>query len=309
MTIRPATRQGVKPLIIDYSESGCGKTYSSLLMARGFVGPTGKMCLVDTEQGRGSLYADVPEIGGYDVLQIDPPFAPSVAIQAIDAVESAGYAIGILDSGSHFWDGIGGVLDIAGTAEEQGKKGLSVWKQPKLEHARFVLRLMQSKIPWIVCLRAKYKSRQVKNNGRTEIIKDDFTTPIQAEDFIFEATAHFEILHDHSIRLTKCSHPELRKCFPTQGPITIQTGEAIAKWCNAGTVSTKSDPLKACRAKLWDACKSFRGSDKSFDAIERQLVAWSILQPSERVADISTVERFQDVIDKVEIQLSEGMVA
>src|SRR6185369_4310727 len=68
MTIKKASRTGVKPLIGFYSESGCGKTMSGLLLARGLVGPSGKIVMIDTESGRGSLYADVIE-GGYDVLE------------------------------------------------------------------------------------------------------------------------------------------------------------------------------------------------------------------------------------------------
>lgn len=234
MNIRPATRSGVKPLVGLYSESGCGKTYSALLLARGFVGPSGKICMVDSERGRGSLYADVLP-GGYDVLQLEDPFHPARYIEAISEVEKGGYAIGILDSVSHEWEGIGGVLDMAGENESMSKKpGLHNWRQPKMEHAKFVLRLMQSGIPWIVCLRAKHKTRQGKENGKTVIIKDDFTTPIQADDFIFEMTAHGEIMQDHKLRLTKCSHPKLRDCFPVNGPVEIKHGEALAAWCSVG---------------------------------------------------------------------------
>lgn len=241
--IKPATRQGIKPLIALYSESGCGKTYSSLLLARGFVGPTGKIAMVDTESGRGSLYADVLP-GGYQVLELDPPFSPQRYIEAMEAVEKSGAAIGIIDSGSHEWEGAGGVLDMAGAIEERsGKSGLHCWKEPKLAHGLWIRALLRSKLAWIVCLRAKYKSRQGKNDqGKTVIIKDDHTSPIQAEDFIFEATAHAEILSDHSIILTKCSHPALRDCFPSKGPITIAHGEALARWCNlaAGVAITNT---------------------------------------------------------------------
>lgn len=237
--VRKATRQGVKPLIGLYSESGCGKTYSALLLARGFVGPTGKIVMGDTESGRGELYADVLP-GGYEVVRHDGPFTPKSYIELIECIENSGAAIGILDSGSHSWEGIGGVLEMASENEARsGKPGLHCWKLPKLEHQKFMLRLLQSKIPWIICLRAKYKSRQAKNEkGKTEIVKDEFTTPIQAEDFIFEMTLHGEILPNHSLRITKSSHPELRKCFPENQPITIQHGEALARWCaNPGTSS------------------------------------------------------------------------
>lgn len=240
--IKPATRQGIKPLIAAYSESGCGKTFSSLLLARGLAGPKGKIVMADSESGRGSLYADIPEIGGYQTFDLAAPFTPARYVEAVDAIEAAGADVGIIDSGSHEWEGIGGVLDMAGDIEEKsGKTGLHCWKQPKFEHAKFVQRLLRTKIPFVVCLRAKYKSRQKKENGKTVIIKDEMTSPIQAEDFIFEATCHFEILPNHSIIVTKCSHPALRDCFPKDKttPINIETGQMLAKWCsNAGVTPT-----------------------------------------------------------------------
>jgi hypothetical protein len=242
--IKKATRQNVKPLIAIYAESGCGKTMSALLMARGIAGPNGKIILADSESGRGSLYADVIP-GGYETFDLCAPFSPQRYIDAIDVMEEAGADVGIIDSGSHEWEGIGGVLEMAGDNEERTKKaGLHNWKQPKLEHARFVQRLLRTKMPVIVCLRAKHKSRQTKNaQGKTEIVKDDFASPIQAEDFIFEATAHLEIMPDHTIRLTKCSHPDLGKCFPEdfKRPINVSDGEAIARW-SVGAAPAPSQP-------------------------------------------------------------------
>lgn len=234
MNIKPATRQGVKPLIGLYSESGCGKTFSSLLIARGLVGPSGKIVMIDTESGRGSLYADVIP-GGYHVLEMTEPFSPDNYVAAIKQAEEFGAGVIVIDSASHEWEGLGGVLAIAAENEAAGKKGLLVWKAPKMAHAKFMLKLLQTSTPLIVCLRAKFKSRQ--KGG--QVIKDENTSPIQAEDFIFEMMAHAEILPDHSINLTKCSHPSLRDCFPKKGqPISIETGEAIARWCaNPGTSS------------------------------------------------------------------------
>src|SRR5690242_14701502 len=129
--IKKSTRQGVKPLIGFFSESGCGKTYSSLLLARGLVGPHGQIVMIDTESGRGSLYSDVLP-GGYDVLELREPFSPMRYIEAIQAVEKSGAAVGVLDSGSHEWEGLGGVLDMAGEREaKSGKAGLHNWREPK----------------------------------------------------------------------------------------------------------------------------------------------------------------------------------
>jgi hypothetical protein len=252
--IRPAVRENVKPLIGLYGQSGCGKTYSALLLARGLVGPNGRILMIDTESGRGSLYADVLP-GGYDVLDLGEPFSSDRYIEAVKTAEKASGDCLIIDSASHEWEGLGGVLDMAADREKaSGKPGLHCWKEPKLRHQRFMLKLLQSSLPVIVCLRAKYKSRQVKNprTGKSEIVKDEHTSPQQADDFIYEMTVHGEILQDHRFRLTKCSHPDLRGCFAEGQSISVATGEAIAAWATGGATPKRSngietDPLDMAR--------------------------------------------------------------
>lgn len=315
MTIKPATRQGVKPLIDLYSESGCGKTYSALMLARGLVGPSGKIVMIDTESGRGSLYADVIP-GGYNTLELTTPFSPARYIEAITAVEESGADVLIIDSMSHEWEGLGGVLDMAGDNEARsGKPGLHCWKEPKMQHARMMLKLLQTPLPVICCVRAKYKSRQKKDDkGKTVIVKDDYTTPIQADDFIFEATAHAEILPDHTIRLTKCSHPSLRECFPLDGkePIAIKHGEAIARWCAGSSPQQPAsqpaggideDP-KAAKASLWRLLASVRGSENNWTVANQWLWDECGMSPSLNVSTM-TAEQIREVTVKARKKLEE----
>lgn len=309
--IKKATRVGVRPLIGIYSESGCGKTYSALLLARGMVGPTGKIVMVDSESGRGSLYADVIP-GGYDTLEIRQPFSPARYVDAIDAVENSKADIGIIDSASHSWEGVGGVLDMAAEIEaKSGKAGLHCWKTPKLEHAKFMLRLLQSSIPWIVCLRAKYKSRQTKVDGKTQIIKDEATSPIHDEAFIYEMTVHFEILQNHTIIVTKASHPELRKCFPVDKsePISIRHGQLLAAWChNPSGGTTAATPsksvLESLKAELWAVLKPVRGTKKDWSEANEFLWREEILDAAadEHAPQLSE-KRFREVIEAAKERL------
>ena len=320
LQIKKATRTGINPLIVAYSESGCGKTYTSLVLARGIAGPTGRIIVGDSESGRASLYADIPLFGGYDTIAIEDPFSPKKYIDVINLIESSRASVGIIDSGSHEWEGVGGVTDMAAENEKRSGKGLHVWKDPKFQHALFVQRLMRSKIPWIVCLRAKYKTRQGKDEkGKTQIMKDDYVSPIQAEDFIFEATCHFEILPNHTIRLTKHSHPGLKACFPEdgKGPIEINHGEAIAKWSAAGGPAKgpgKTDaqmkdleriakggsileptylPLQTSgqiqiKKKLWALTDKIHLSNPK--ALEQYLWDENLLDPSKALADLNESE-------------------
>ncbi len=317
--IKDATRQGIKPLIGVYGESGCGKTYSALLLARGFVGPSAKIVMCDSESGRGSLYADVLP-GGYKTLELTTPFSPRRYIEAIEAIEASGAAIGIIDSASHEWEGIGGVLDMAGDSEaSSGKAGLHNWKMPKLEHAKFMLRMLQSSIPWIVCLRAKYKSRQTKGTqemadngaitrnqiGKTVILKDDHTSPIQAEDFIYEMTAHFEVMPDHTIHLTKQSHPDLGACFPAdyKEPIGLKHGELVAAWANGGAAAKKpsvaSPDVQKAKSALWNLVKPKFATVQEF---EQHCLDNNLMTDDEKLSDLSA-ERLQKLTEKMKGEL------
>ncbi len=289
--IKPATRVGIKPLVGIYAESGCGKTMSALLLARGLVGTSGKIVMIDTESGRGSLYADVIP-GGYDVIEMREPFSSARYIEAIKEVESSGANVLVIDSASHEWEGIGGVTDAAGEISKaravkynkdwDGVIQFGDWKHPKMDHQKFMLKMLQSPLPIIVCLRAKYKSHQTKGTkemaeagiikqndiGRNVVTKDEFTSPIQAEDFIYEMTAHAEVLKNHSIILTKCSHPSLRDCFPKDQttPITIDHGKALAAWCNAAgkPAELKSDDdVTALKKELWKITEAKHKGDKA----------------------------------------------
>ncbi len=306
MEIKPATRVGVIPLIGAYAESGCGKTMSSLLLARGFVGSSGKIAMIDTESGRGSLYADVIP-GGYDVLTLEPPFSPARYAEALQTVFKAGYGIVVVDSMSHEHEGIGGVLDMAGENESRsGKSGLHNWKVPKMEHAKLVQQLLRAPIPLVCCIRAKYKTRQVKENGKTAIVKDDHTSPIQSEDFIYEMTAHFEVLSDHSINLTKCSHPALRSCFPTKGPITQEHGRMIAAWCAAPSdakpaTANPAKEIAALKKHLWTATTPRHGGSRP--RLQGWLIDEMIMTPEESLETL-TVERLREVVDKSDAMMA-----
>jgi len=252
------------------------------LLARGFVGPTGKIVMIDTESGRGELYADVIA-GGYDVIPLAEPFTSTRYIAAIRAAEQTGAQIIVIDSASHEWEGIGGVLDQAGDNEARtGKPGLHCWKTPKLEHSKLMAKILQATCPVIVCVRAKHKSRQVKDErGKSAIVKDDHSSPIQAEDFIFEMTAHMEIMPDHCPRITKCSHPALLDCFPKSGggPIKSAHGAALAAWCKAPSM----------RAEQPGTASITTTDKKRHDALAREL--WALTKEHHKCEPLATKDQ------------------
>jgi hypothetical protein len=239
--LRPARRSEAKPLIGLYAESGCGKTWSALMLARGFAGTHGRIVMIETESGRGEAYVDVLR-GGYEVIPMRDHFSPRDYGEALTVAEEAQPRALIIDSASHEWEGAGGVLSMAAQNQEAGKKGPLVWQVPKLDHARyFMLRLLQTPIPLvIVCMRAKYPMiEQPASEGKREKEWKRSTelVPKQSEDILFELFVHGWIDREHCFHGTKYTRPDLRQVLLDGAPIDYQTGERLAAWAAAGSVA------------------------------------------------------------------------
>ena len=244
--IRPAKRSEAKPLIGLYSESGCGKTLSGLYLARGFVGPHGRIGMIETEAGRGEAYDDMIE-GSYDVISMREDFSPKNYGDALTVAEKSGLAALIIDSASHEWEGAGGVLGMAAANQAAGKKGPLVWQQPKMDHQRhFMLRLLSTPIPLvIVCMRAKYPMHEVLINGSKQWARSEVLEPKQSEDILFEMFVHGWIDRQHNFHGTKYTRQELSKVLVDGKPITYETGRQLALWAagaSDGTPTPQSTP-------------------------------------------------------------------
>jgi hypothetical protein len=235
--IRPAVRRDIKALIMLAGESGGGKTYSAILLARGLVRPKGKIGFLDTESGRGAHYADLAS--GYDIMDMTAPFTPQRYMEAIEAFESAGYEALIIDSISHEWEGEGGCVEMAEAIEMRtGKSGLHCWNKPKAAHKKFINRLLRARLHIIVCARAREKSVQ-----KGKDIVSVGVQPIVEKNFPFEMLIS-AVLHDGAKGV-----PDLRKCpeallpaFPQGVQIGVETGQIIGKWLAGGAaVDTRWD--------------------------------------------------------------------
>jgi len=245
ISFRPAIKSSAKLLVGIYSESGCGKTYSALLLARGFVGDNGKIAMIETESGRGEAYADTLP-GGYSVLSLREDFSPKAYGAAIRAAEEGKFDALIIDSASHEWEGINGVLDMAAKNEEAGKKGLLIWQKPKIEHSKeFMLRLMQTSIPLvIVWMRAKYP---MEGHGK-DMKRSTVLEPKQSADILFEMMVHGYIDYYHNMHITKPRNRAedktgiVNSVFEDNKPITIETGKRLAKWASGAKSAPPTAP-------------------------------------------------------------------
>lgn len=63
------------------------------------------------------------------------------------------------------------------------------------------------------------------------------------------------------------------------------------------------NPLEELRARVWVLMKPYRGADKSWALVEDKLRVWKILGLGETILALNTPEKFQEALDKIEIQL------
>lgn len=256
-SFRPAIRESTPVLIALAGPSGGGKTYSAMRLARGLVGPAGKIAFIDTEARRALHYAGKFK---FDHGELAPPFTPESYRAAVEAAEKHVGTNGaiVIDSATHEWSGDGGCQDIhdesiqkmVGDEPDMKKRAAKMerlsalgWRDAKMRHKRMMSRLLQCRAHLIFCLRAEEKIKFEKvektgDNGRT------YTTtaivpigwqPLCEKNFMFEMTASFMLsdLVKHlptAIKLQDQHAP----FFPLDKPIDEKAGELLAAWAKGG---------------------------------------------------------------------------
>jgi len=234
LNITPAERAGAHLLIQLYGPPRSGKTYTALRIARGMVGPKGRIGVLDTESGRARLYSDkVP--GGFVVGELTPPYTPRRYLEAIGEFLAYGVDILVVDSFSHCWEGPGGVLEMADQAEENGKKGLMKWLMPKRDYKKLVSFLLSTRLHMILCSRAKQPLLEAIVEGEKTLVIQPWE-PIQDKRLKYEMTIVVPMTLDgmYETEAGRLKVPaDLAHLF--QGALLDErTGAAIAEWINGG---------------------------------------------------------------------------
>ena len=133
----------------------------------------------------------------------------------------------VIDSGSHEFEGIGGVQDIA----EAGNPKLPNWNKAKGEHKRFMSALLASPMHVVLCLRAREKAKPEKQlvDGREKTVYVDLgLQPITEKNVMFEATVSL-MLHDQGRRqdVIKCPAALQGIMGRGDGYLTMDDGRAL----------------------------------------------------------------------------------
>lgn len=314
LEFKKAHRKAVPILMSISSVSGGGKTYSALLLAAGIAGDSGRVGFIDTENGRGEMYADSPGIvkalpQGYDYIRFDPPFSPERYVEYIQAAEKAGIAVCVLDSGTHEWEGIGGCSEIA---DKNKLGGMPNWSKAKMAHKRLVNHLLSSPMHIIICLRARDKVKMLKRGDPMVFSAGQDTTdvPVAEKDLVVplglqpicEKNLIFEMLL--SLQLDEQSHfatpikaPEpLQPLFTGKRLLTKEDGERIRKWNSSGAALPDGEQLnKRAAAAADEGMESYKAFFAGLTPAQRKLIRHE--EHKARAGSMQDVDLLPDAIE------------
>lgn len=252
LNIRLATRGGSKAIIGIAGVSGSGKTYTALLMARGMVSHPSEIGFLDTENKRGSLYADILD-GQFMIGDLYPPFSPKRYSDAIKEFQEAGVKVLVIDSVSHEWEGEGGCDDIANAAISEDGKKMANWIRAKREHKSFMNTLLQCNMNVICCIRAREKT-DFKDPKKPVSLG---LQPVCEKNFMFEMTASLLMENEGKTQRFLKMPQFLKEAFGLgNGYLGQETGKKIIDWINTGeqedpeVTKIKSEMLMACEFGL-----------------------------------------------------------
>lgn len=285
------------PLTIALGISGgssTGKTFTALRVARGMAeAMSGKggspIGYVDTENKRALHYKSAfPEMAHFDFTAVNVDgelvgFGPERWIEVIDAAEAAKLPVLVMDSFSHAWEGVGGVLDLhaqvldrlvqQAQARANGRYEIDpakfsqlAWAEVKPRYRRLIDRIVRAKMNIVICTRAKPVMQQgfgdnAKNARKTKTRREDVPwDPASDADLMFEMTA-MVILDPsapgcpvHQIKVAD----QFKGLFDPRKPMSEHTGREMAEWAKGQETAQKSkETMDHARDKAREGTRAF----------------------------------------------------
>jgi predicted nucleotidyltransferase len=232
MQLQTAERKKAKIKLGLQGPSGSGKTYSALLLAYGLCGDWTKIAIIDSENRSANLYAN---LGKYNVVDLQSPFTPERYIEAINICEKASMEVIIIDSISHEWEGIGGLLE---THSNMQGNSYTNWNKITPRHNSFIQHILQSPAHIIGTIRSKQDYVLAEKNGKMVPEKVGLRG-ITREGLDYEFTLVFELDMKNNCTATKdrtslfMGKPDFK--------VTPDVGKKILEWCNEPKESTSEN--------------------------------------------------------------------
>ena len=293
---RPATRKKLKARVALAGPSGSGKTYTALRLAFGIAGPSGRVAVIDTENRSAEKYVGTVADGitwQFDVATPDRFDPAELAAMLRDAAPH--YDVIVIDSLSHYWSGVGGMLERVDTAAKRtnSRDSFGAWRTEKPTERALLAALTGCASHLIVTMRTKTEYAVDKDDkGRTRVQKIGLK-PEQRDGIEYEFDVVADLDLDHRMI------PSKSRCPALDGGVFERPGADVARslvaWLDDGVEAHAPQPAQPPApapldlARLRAVCAE-RGVD--FADLERELERpcgdWT---PADRPAIAAALDR------------------
>lgn len=236
-----AVKEQLKARVAITGPSGAGKTYTALQWATA-IAESAPILVIDSERRSASLYADR---FSFDSIDWTPPYDPDELASTI--ADAAGkYAVIVIDSISHWWEGEGGVLDIVDGAAPRGNT-FAGWKTGTPKLRSLIEAVVSADAHVIVTMRSKMEYvLEANDKGKQEPRKVGMA-PVMRQGVEYEFTVIGDMDLDNVMTISKSRCDTLSGRTIASAKLTDAAGEFLA-WLNDGEPKATPAQLGEIRA-------------------------------------------------------------
>lgn len=224
--------------------TGGGKTWTSLTIGSFLAFKEGgKIAVIDSERSSAKKYASDFE---FDHLTL-PDYDPRTYTAAIKSAINAGYAVIIVDSLSHAWEGTLEMKD-AEAARSRSHDSYIAWRKVTPVHNELIDTMLRAPAHVIVTMRSKMEYVHGQDDsGKTKVEKVGLK-PQQREGVEYEFDIVGDMEPDNTLIVSKT------RCSALNGKIFKRPGDDLAQviweWLNDGDEAWTPPPAVAPAAEL-----------------------------------------------------------
>lgn len=226
VVFKPATREASYARVALSGPSGAGKTYTALALATTLAE---RVAVIDTERGSASKYVG---LNGWTFDTVQPAsFAPLALVELLGVAAGAEYGAVIVDSLSHYWMGVDGMLEQADRRAVQGNT-FAGWKAARPDERRMIDAIAAFPGHVIVTMRSKTEWVIEENERGKKAPRKVGLKPEQREGIEYEFDLVGDLDPDNTLTVVKSRiHTLARAVIPMPGE---ELAAAIAEWLSDG---------------------------------------------------------------------------
>jgi len=226
LSFKPATREASYARIALSGPSGSGKTYTALALGTALAD---KVAVIDTERGSASKYVG---LNGWQFDTVQPDsFSPLSLVELLGLAAGGEYGCVIVDSWSHYWMGVDGMLEQA-DRRAKGGNSFSGWKEVRPEERRMIDALVSFPGHLIATMRSKTEYVVEENERGKKVPRKVGLKPEQRDGAEYEFDLVGDLDHDNTLTVVKSRiHTLAKAVVPMPGE---EFAHQIRDWLSDG---------------------------------------------------------------------------